>query len=379
MNVFARAALAAAVSILAVDVAAAEASKLISLDARQMQSIGIETQALSGGGDGTRRSLPAQVVIPNAQIRVVAAPLDGLVQIMAVAPNDTVKQGQLLARLQSPMLIEAQREFLQAATQAQLAQANYKRDEQLFKEGIIAEGRYQATKANYTQASAALSERRQALRLYGMSDRAITALQSGKGMSSTLDIVSPISGVVLEQMASAGQRADASAPLYKVAQLAPLWLEMQATPAAAVGIVPGAAVAVQGAAVSGAAAAGKVLSVGRHLDPTTQTVMIRAEISQGAEALRAGQYVEAQVTVPAGGEKQWRIPASAVARHQGKTYVFVLTKGGFIPTEVKLLGETPTASTVAGATPGSLGGDELIAVKGIAALKAIWTGVGEGE
>ncbi len=375
MNVFSRVALAAAVAHFALVAAAAEAPQLINVDAKQMQSVGIETQALSGGGDGTRRSLPAQVVIPNAQIRVVAAPLAGLVQTMAVAPNDAVKQGQLLARLQSPMLIEAQREFLQAATQAQLAQASYKRDEQLFKEGIIAEGRYQATRANATQAAAALSERRQALRLYGMTEGAINALQAGRGMSSTLDIVSPISGVVLEQMAAAGQRAEASAPLYKVAQLAPLWLEMQATPAAAAGIVPGAAVTVPGAVTNGAPASGKVRSVGRALDPTTQTVMIRAEITQGAEALHAGQYVEAQVAVNAGGEKQWRVPTSAVARHQGKAYLFVQAKGGFVPVEVKLLGETPTASTVSGA----LRGDERIAVKGIAALKAIWTGIGEGE
>lgn len=367
MHAFVRAALVAALTLASAPVAA-ETSSSIKIDAKQMQSIGVETLPLSSGGDGARRGLPAQVVIPNARIRVVAAPLAGLVQTMAVAPNDNVKQGQLLARLQSPMLVEAQREFLQAATQAQLAQAGFNRDEQLFKEGIVAEGRYQTAKATHAQAAAALSERRQALRLYGMGEGAINALQSGKGMSSTLDIVSPINGVVLEQMASTGQRAEAAAPLYKVANLDRLWLEMQATPAAVVGIAPGAAVSV-------GAASGKVLSVGRHLDAGSQTVMIRAEITQGAESLRAGQYVEAQVAASSGGDRQWQVPTAALARHQGKTFVFVQVKGGFVATEVKLLGEAPIASTIGG----NLRGDERIAVKGIAALKAIWTGVGESE
>lgn len=366
MHAYARAALAAAGLGIALGAIAAEAPNLIRIDSKQMQSIGVETIPLAGAGEGARSSLPAQVVIPNAQIRVVAAPLAGLVQSMAVAPNDVVKLGQLLARLQSPMLVEAQREFLQAATQAQLAQTAYKRDEQLFKEGIIAEGRYQATKANYTLASAALSERRQTLRLYGVSEGAINALHSGKGMSGTLDIVAPISGTVLEQMASTGQRAEASAPLYKVAQLTPLWLEMQATAAAAAGIAPGAVVTVQGAS-------GKVLSVGRHLNPGSQTVMIRAEITQGTENLRAGQYVEAQVAGSTGGGKQWQIPAAALVRYQGKVYVFAQVKDGFVATAVQLLAEAPTAATITGA----LRGDERIAVKGIAALKAIWTGVGE--
>lgn len=368
MHAHLRAALAVAASAFALTAVAAEVPTIIAVSAKQMQSIGIEILPLASGGDGAGRGLPAQVVIPNAQVRVIAAPLAGLVQTMAVAPNDSVKRGQLLARLQSPMLVEAQSEFLQAATQAQLAQSGLKRDEQLFKEGIIAEGRYLSAKATHTQAAAALSERRQALRLYGMGEDAIKALQSGKGMSSTLDVVSPINGSVLEQMAATGQRIEAAAPLYKVANLNPLWLEMQATPAAVVGIAPGAAVSV-------GAASGKVLSVGRHLNPASQTVMIRAEITQGVENLRAGQYVEARVAGSAGDAKQWQIPTAALARHQGKSHVFVQAKGGFVATEVQVLGEAPIASTIGG----KLRGDERIAVKGIAALKAIWTGAGSGE
>ncbi|MEW6131955.1 MAG: efflux RND transporter periplasmic adaptor subunit [Pseudomonadota bacterium] len=365
MYIYARAAVIAAILAIAPGAIAA-APAVITVDARQIEALGIETVPLSGAGQGSRRSLPAQVVIPNAQIRVIAAPLSGLVQTMAVAPNDTVRQGQLLARLQSPMLIEAQREFLQAAAEARLAQDNLKRDEQLFKEGIIAEGRYQATRARHAQAAAALSQQRQSLRLYGMTDAAINALQSGRGMNSTLDIVAPIPGVVLEQMAAVGQRAEAATPLYRIAQVQPLWLEMRATPAAAAGIAPGAAVSVDGAR-------GKVLSLGRHLDPATQTVMIRAEISQGAEKLRAGQYVEALVEAAAGEARQWQVPAPALVRHQGKTYVFVASKGGFVASEVRVLGEAASSATVTGA----LRGDERIAVKGIAALKAIWTGGGE--
>lgn len=365
MHVFARAALAAAILGFAPGSFAAE-SAIIRIDTKQMQAIGIETAPLTGAGQGSQYSLPAQVVIPNAQLRIVSAPLPGLVQTMAVAPNDAVKRGQLLARLESPMLIEAQREFLQAATQAQLAQTSLKRDEELYKEGIIAEGRYQTARTQHIQAAAALSERRQALRLYGMSDTAINSLQSGRSMSSTLDIVAPISGVVLEQLSAAGQRTEAVAPLYKLAQLDPLWLEIRATPAAAAGIAAGAAVSVNGAK-------GKVISLGRQLDPATQTVMIRAEISQGAESLRAGQYVEAQVSAKNVEARQWQVPASALARHQGGTYVFVAGKDGFIASEVRVLGEAAATATIAGA----LQGNERIAIKGIAALKAIWAGGGE--
>lgn len=368
MHVLARAALVAASFSIVSSISAADAPNIIRVDAKQMQSLHIETAPLGASGDGTYRSLPAQVVIPNAQIRMIAAPLAGLVQTLAVAPNDTVKQGQLLARLQSPMLVDAQREYLQAASQAQLAQANFKRDEQLFKEGIIAEGRYLATQATHVQANAVLSQHGQVLRLMGMGDGALAALRAGRGMSSTLDIVAPISGTILEQMAATGQRVEAATPIYKLAQLNPLWLEMQATPAAASGIMPGAAVSVNGAT-------GKVLSVGRHLSAGTQTVTIRASLSKGTEQLGAGQFVEARVALKGDGGKQWQVPTGALARHQGKVFVFAQVKDGFVPIEVKLLGESPALSAIAGA----LRGDERIAVKGIAALKAAWVGTGEGE
>lgn len=365
MHVFARAAVLAAILGIAPGAFAATPA-VIAVDARQMQSLGIETVPLAGAGQGSQRSLPGRVVIPPGQIRVVAAPLPGLLESMAAAPNDAVKAGQPLARLQSPMLIEAQRAFLQAATEAQLAQSSLKRDEQLFKEGIIAEGRYQETRARHAQAAAALAQHRQSLRLNGMSEAAIQSLQAGRGMSGTLDIVAPISGVVLEQLATAGSRTEAATPLYRIARLNPLWLEMQATPQAAAGIAPGAMVTVNGAA-------GRVLSLGRQLDPASQTVMIRAEITQGAENLRAGQYVEAQVAARPGEARQWQIPAAALARHQGKTHVFVATRNGFIAREVQVLGEAAATATISG----DLRGDERIAVKGIAALKALWTGGGE--
>lgn len=367
MHELTRAALAAAVWCMTFEAVAADASNVIHVDAKQMQALRVETAPLGKAGDATHRSFPAQVVIPNAQIRVIAAPLAGLVQTLAVAPNDVVKKGQLLARLQSPMLVDAQREFLQAASQAQLAQSHFKRDEQLFKEGIIAESRYQAAQASHLQAAAILSQHSQVLRLLGMGEGAIAELRSGRGMSSTLDIVAPISGTILEQMAATGQRVESAAPLYKLAQLTPLWLEMQATPAAAQGITPGAAVSVKGAS-------GKVLSVGRQLSAGSQTVIIRADLGKGAEQLSAGQFVEAQVAV-SGGDKQWQIPASALARHQGKVYVFAQAKDGFVAMEVKVLSESPSVCAITGA----LRGDERIAVKGIAPLKAIWTGAGGGE
>lgn len=350
--------------------AALGANDEIQVSADQAKKIGIETQPLTGQQKGGGIAFPAQVIVPNGQLQVVSVPVNGLVESVLVTVNQPVKKGEPLVRLQSPALIEAQREFLNASTQSGLAGQSLKRDAQLFQEGIIAEGRYLNTRGTAAQAGAAYNQWRQTLKLYGMSDAAIRKLQGSGQLSGSLEVASPIDGVVIEQSVVAGQRTDASMPLYKVAKLSPLWLEIQAAPASATGVAVGA-----GVTVPTLGASGKILSVGRSVSAANQTVNIRAEITQGAENLRAGQYVDALVSAPATTAKQWRVPTSALVRSQGKAYLFIQSKKGFLPTEVKVLGETAGSTTV----QGSLRGDERYVVRGVSAIKASWMGLGGGE
>lgn len=354
----------------ALPVAALGASNEIQVSPEQAKKIGIETLALSSRQGEAGIAFPAQVIVPNGQLQVVSVPVNGLVEAVLVAVNQPVKKGEPLVRLQSPALIEAQREFLTALTQSGLAGQNLKRDAQLFQEGIIAEGRYLNTRGSAAQAGAAYNQWRQTLKLYGMSDAAIRKLQSSGQLSGSLDVASPIDGVVIEQSVVAGQRTDASMPLYKVAKLSPLWLEIQASPASATGVAVGAVVTVPAFGASG-----KILSVGRSVSSTNQTVNIRAEITHGTENLRAGQYVDAQVSAPATAVKQWLVPTAALVRSQGKAYLFIQTKTGFLPTEVKVLGETAGATTI----QGPLRGNERYVVRGVSSIKASWMGLGGGE
>jgi RND family efflux transporter MFP subunit len=339
------------------------------MTAKQSQSLGIETAPLAAPSAASGSGLPAQVVIPNQQLRVISAPLPGMVESVEVAVNQTVKKGQTLARLQSPALAELQRDFLQAALQSQLAQNTLSRDEKLFKDGIVAESRYLASRNNATVLAATANEKRQALRLAGMGDEALRKLQSGQAIGSALEVASPIEGVVMEQMLSPGQRVEVAAPLFKVARLSPLWLEIQVPLAHAATLQPGASVRVPAVQASG-----KVTSIGRGVAEASQTVLVRAEIGEGAANLRPGQFVEAIVGSVVGA-KQWSVPNAALVRAENKVYVFTQTASGYRLEAVQLLGQTATAATIGG----NLRGDERVVVKGAVALKAAWQGLGGGE
>ena len=338
------------------------------LSANQKQTLGIITAPLPPKQQGELSGMPAQVVIPGNQLFTISTPLAAMVEQMLVGVGDSVTKGQLLATLQSPALAEAQRGLLQASTQSQLAKDNLARDEKLWQDGIISESRYRATQSQYREASAALAERKQMLKLSGMSDNAVSQLQSGSNLNSLLSVASPIDGVILEKNASAGQRLDAAVSLFKVATLDPLALEIQAPLASTRGLKVGAAVS-----VPAYGATGKLTAIGRSLSGGNQTILLRALINQGTESLRPGQFVEASINTNANSTTQWSVPNSALARINGKALIFVETVKGFRGETVSVLHEGAENSLISG----KFNGDEKIAVQGVSALKAQMMGIGE--
>lgn len=340
----------------------------VAVSAKQIQSLGITSASLPNKQSGEVSGLPAQVVIPGNQMHIISTPLAAMVEQTLVGVGDSVKKGQLIARLQSPALAEAQRGLLQASVQSQLARENLSRDESLYKDGIISESRYRTTRGLALEAQAAFSERKAMLRLSGMSDGAISQLQSGNNLSSLLNVTSPIDGVVLEKTAGAGQRLDASVPIFKIARVDPLALEIQAPLSVARNIKTGATITIPAYAASG-----RLTAIGRSLTGSNQTVLLRGVILQGSENLRPGQYIEASISTSAGSGSQWEVPNSAISRIEGRTVVFVQTPQGFRAQAIHILNEGAQNSLIGGA----LKGDEKIAITGVSALKSSMMGIGE--
>jgi RND family efflux transporter MFP subunit len=315
---------------------------------------------MSTGRTGT---LAALVVVPNAQMRVIAAPVGGMVEMLAVAPGSTVKRGQVVAHLASPQALELQRDALQSGSQAQLQQQNLQRDEQLFAEGLIAESRLQSTRAAARQANAQASERRQGLAMAGVS--------AGK-LGGPLVLTAPIDGVVLEQGAQLGQRVEAATLIYRIARLSPLWLEIQAPQEIAAGLREGMSIKLARQAISG-----KLISIGRAVDAASQTILLRASVTQGAEQLNPGQVVEVEIAGEASGPTEntvHTLPASALLRHQGATLVFVRSPGkesSFLARPVRIIKQSGDSIQVEG-----LKADEVVVTQGVSSLKSMLTAAG---
>ena len=175
-----------------------QAAHEIAISQEQMERIGINLVAVETAESYVTDHLPARVSIPPQQARVISAPRGGLVTAMTAAESDEVQAGAVLAHIESPGLVGLQRELLQAATQLRLAQAELDRNEQLRKTKTVSERVYLESRSAFDEAAALVDERRQVLLLAGMTPEAINDLEQARRMGSTLEVRSPIDGVVVE-------------------------------------------------------------------------------------------------------------------------------------------------------------------------------------
>jgi cobalt-zinc-cadmium efflux system membrane fusion protein len=351
-----------------VSAAQAQSAGPIRISPDQLAKAGVVFAAVkpaSTAGVGVR--LAGSVVYPPNRIEIVSAPAAGVVQAVLVNSLEHVKAMQALARLHSPQLLEWQRDYVQLAAQLELATKKTERDENLFKEGIIAASRLQDTRNQLAQAQVAVQERAQMLKLAGMRQAAIATLASQHGLNPVIDIQTPRGGTVLELMVAPGQRVEAGAPLVKLARAGELWLELQASRMQGDQIAIGDTVNVRACKESG-----RVSAIAPQMAEQSQLVIVRATLPGADRCLRAGQYLEATISSKTVPQTGWLVPAGALVRDAGRELLFVRDAKGVRPLNVTVITRDAASAVVQGALQDGV----QVAVQGTANLKGIWLGLG---
>ncbi|MGZ8961925.1 MAG: efflux RND transporter periplasmic adaptor subunit [Methylophilaceae bacterium] len=349
----------------------AGAAEIIKISPAQQKTLHLELAAIQPANATISQRLPGEIVVPVGQSRVISAPQAGLIDEVMVATGQSVRKGQVLAHLSSPDLVALQRDHLQALSQQRLSQNSLNRDAELYKDGIIAERRYLTSKSTHAEVSAQLAERRQALKLSGMSNQAISKLESSGSYAGGMSLVAPIDGVVLEQLVTTGQRIDPSMPIYRIAKLDPLWLEIRVPAQALSGLVNGMQVA-----IANSKATGKIIAIVRNINKLDQTALVRVAITSGTDTISPGQLVEAEI-LRTTTETSFSVPKSAVfqkstGKDSNESYVFIQVAGGFEPRKIVMVSSESSQAVIRGDFKGS----ERVVSAGIAALKAKWLGIG---
>lgn len=325
--------------------------------------------AAPGGEAGASLQLAGRVIVPNAGLEQVLAPIPGRIEAMLVNPGQAVRAGQPLLRLYSAEFLAMQRELIAARASWEAAKARAGRDEALHAEGIIARTRLEESRAQLAEAEARLGEQRQLLRIAGLPEAAVAAIRSSADMRPLLTLSASRAGSVLRQLAEPGMAVQAGEPLLRIGRLDVLWIELQATREQALRIRNG-----DSASIAGCARTGTVVAAALQLDDQNQTIAVRVELRDAAGCIAPNQFVEARLAPRAAGSALVQVPASSLVQHQGRSYVFVRNADGVAPRAVEVERRSAAAAWVGG----NLKVGEEVASAGLAAIKGSWLGLGAG-
>ena len=340
----------------------AAAGILIRLDERALRAAGIVVEAVAREHGGADFALPGNVVIPPGQVHVVAAPAAGLVDALLVSADEPVKVSQPVATLRSPTIVEAQQQFLAAIADESLATDRLRRTQLLIEGKAIPERELNIAQAESARARARLDERTQLLSLMGLSDTQITELRTTRRIVPTVTIYAPINGTVVKRHTSPGERIDAAAPLFTIAELDPLWVELQVPAARLPNLTVGSEVS-----LPAQRARGKIIRIGRTVDPATQSAVAVAEIGTEGASVWPGLAVNATVIIGSQiADSDWSVPLQSVVRHRDRNWVFVRVPEGFRALPVQVVSESARGVWIrAQLQPG-----DRVATSGIIALLA---------
>jgi RND family efflux transporter MFP subunit len=289
------------------------------------QGIRTETVSRQAAGGGTAWSgnlVPAE----TAKLSFKVA---GVIDEVTVNAGDAVTAGQMLARLKSSdyeiqtqaahaqwqaAVLQEQNliptKISQAKAQLDLTRADFERVQSLYEAGAAPAADREAIAAKLTVDQATYQQALDTASIgHTETERALAAYDLAASNLAATKIVSPWDGIVLQQVAAAGELAAAGYPVLAVGKTREMWAEIGVTDTEASLLQPGldAAVYVYGLEES---RPGTVEEIGALADSLTRNFTVRVKLDNADGRLKAGMV--AQVSIVFSGGDRILAPISSI-------------------------------------------------------------------
>jgi Cu(I)/Ag(I) efflux system membrane fusion protein len=283
----------------------------VTISSRVQQNLGVRVAEVKLGSLASTVEAVGSVAYNERDVAVVQARSNGFLERLYVrAPLDPVRKGQPLAEIYVPDWVAAQEEYLTAK---------------------------RISAQSTAKSLAGLDEgARQRMRLAGMSDAQVAAVESSGKVQTRVTITSPISGLVGELTAREGMTVMAGAPLFRLNGLSTVWVNAELPESLAVQIRPGNPVEARTPALPGVVFSGKVSAIVPEVNAATRTIKARIELANPQGQLVPGMFATVNFT-PQARKEVLLVPSEAVIQ-TGKRSVVVtaLGDGRFTSVDVEL-------------------------------------------
>jgi len=280
--------------------------------------------------------LPGDVQVVGAvafhedRLAVVGPLVSGRVARLIAGVGDRVRQGQLLAEIESSEVGQARADLVAAQARYAAADANLRRESDLADKKISSSRERELAHAQWATERAGVRAAMMRLRAIGFSPNDIEDLET-HDPGGRLPIRAPIAGTVIQRQVTLGQAVERATDAFRIADTSRVWVSLDIYEKDLASVSVGQDVEIHTDARPAEALIGKVAFIVPVIDEATRTAKVRLELANPSGALSAGQLCTARILAgPAQAAREvLSVPRSAVEQVEGKTVVFVQRGDGF--------------------------------------------------
>lgn len=278
----------------------------------------------------------------------VFSPFSGRVVKLTAKLGDHVVKGAPLMTVEAQEYVQAQNDLIAAtsnfaatAAQLMLARTNEQRQHQLYdakgaalKDWQQSQSDLATAQGNHRTAEIALAAVRNRLRIFGMSDRQILALEHariGLGTSPDATVNAPIDGTVLLRQVGLGQfvQSGASNPVFSIGDLSTVWLIANVREEDAPAMRVGEAADVRVVGLPGRVFHAKLAYVAPMVDPATRRLQVRADVPNPDGLLKPQMF--ASFAIVTGTDRAApAVPESAIVYEGDQARIWIVKPDGRI-------------------------------------------------
>lgn len=265
--------------------------------------------------------VPGSIQVDEQRVARLGASVTGRIHDIDAVLGQHVKQGQVLATLNSTELAQNQLSYIKALQQISLHTKAVERARLLLESDVISTAEVQRREAELAAAQADLYAARDQLLVLGMSAPAIKQLTNSGQMRSFSSVVARVSGTVISRKVNLGQVVQPAEELFIVADLSHVWAVAEVPEQQIELIQQGEEVNIEIPALGDKSITGKLIYVGDVVNPQTRTVTVRTDIDNRDGAIKPDMLVS--MLVQSKPTPKIAVPIEGIVRENDKDHVFV--------------------------------------------------------
>jgi cobalt-zinc-cadmium efflux system membrane fusion protein len=291
---------------------------IVELRADQIKLANIETGTIVMQSMSGKLKVSGIVSVAPQNLATVCMPMGGFVKSTTLMPGNLVHKGQTLAILENQEFVDIQQNFLEAKSKYEFAEAEFQRHTELYKNDVYSQQNLQLVASEYKNVKAQVKALEQKLAMIGIDP----ARLNEEVISSSVAIVSPISGFVKAVNINIGKFVAPADVMFEIVNSDKLFLELTLFEKDANKVASGQKIRFfinneteQHEAV--------IYQTGKSIS-TDKTYKVYASVPGVCQNVLPGMYVNA--IIESSGNQVTALPSEAIVSFDDKDYIFVFDK-----------------------------------------------------